>query len=66
MLKNKTLNVYTVSLYTSENFVKCNGAIRRERLLARSSADAMSMFIFKFEALVSKTENPLIIVKLHD
>lgn len=65
MLKNK-IKRYTVSLYTRDDFIKCNGAVKRELIYARTDADALQIFTIKYESLINKTDNPLILSVLND
>ena len=60
------LSVYVVEL-TREGWLKADGSyIRRESFLARSTSDAIQMFAFKYQTLINRTEEPLILCYLKD
>lgn len=65
-MRKNNINKYTVSLYTKENFITCNGAVKRELIYARTDADALQIFTIKYEKLINKTEHPLILSVLND
>lgn len=65
-MRKTSINKYTVSLYTRDNFTNCNGAVKRELIYARTDADALQIFTIKYENLINKTERPLILSMLND